>query len=415
MAAAAALLGALCAAQGVRPVLVKTPPSPLAPGEEVAPPAWLPADALFEGAAGRTNVVTLEARWLFAPVAGRPAYAWLSYSNRTAHACLFERVLGDYRDRRGVLPLAVAADGVRQALAGFPDCAGLLSPGAHFESGERQSERVRLPASTVDAAAGAAGLVFAYVDHEEPYVFWAESAALPVPAASTEPGTAGTNEWAQLVGFWAAHGMGYPARPSEILSEFPEFAPFFPGVVLDASLPEAFRIEFANRMPLVDAYDPAVAAFITNAVDKTAPLVFAAIDAFRRQNPAQDAGGEDWDAAAAQFRAMAADATLPRTFRLRLFRSFTKPPWYAAFVAQTDPHFRLTAAHAILPNRASLYQASRRDAIRQGLQALTGDTAPFDAAATRDASLQGKTVGEVATLFLAEFEAKWAAEPPPPE
>ena len=44
-------------------------------------------------------------------------------------------------------------------------------------------------------------------------------------------------------------------------------------------------------MPTVDVWDPAGFAFVTNAMDKTAPLVSAAVNVFLRQNPAQEAGG----------------------------------------------------------------------------------------------------------------------------
>jgi hypothetical protein len=68
----------------------------------------------------------------------------------------------------------------------------------------------------------------------------------------------------------------------DVLRDFPEFAPFFPGVVLDAALPEAFRIEFAERMPRIGPWDPGVLAAITNAPDKDAPLVLAMLNVLRR-------------------------------------------------------------------------------------------------------------------------------------
>jgi hypothetical protein len=404
-AAAAALFGALSAAQGVRPVLVKTPPSPLAPlapGEQVSLPTWLPADAVFEGAVGRTNVLSLEARWLFGPVPGRPAFAWLCYSNRTAHAYVFERARGDYRDRRGVLPLA-----------GFPECAAMRSPAVHFEAGEWFDARVRLPAEFAAAAAGAAGLVLAYIDHEEPYVFWAESAAIPPPATSSAPGTAGTNEWAQLVGSWSTNGMPYGVGgPEPILADYPEFAPFFPGVVLDASLPEAFRIEFAKRMPRVAGYDPRVLQFIQDAQDKDAPLVLAAMRALKRNIGATPEESAARRAAGGTLWGMSLQTgTYPVRFRMHAAHLFRVVIPRDDIAQRPEPTFKLLAADDFRQAFGRDFPPALRSDIRDALTAMEGLTDVFEQGPLEGKYPEGATIEQVAAIILADLEAKWAAEP----
>jgi hypothetical protein len=231
-----------------------------------------------------------------------------------------------------------------------------------------------------------------------------------VPALAPEPGAAGTNEWQSLVGYWSTNGIPHgPAGMPDVLRDFPEFAPFFPGVVLDATLPEAFRIEFAERMPRIGPWDPGVLAAITNAPDKDAPLVLAALKVAQRSGGA----AEERLAVDAILYAMSQDAQNPLLFRMHAAHTFPMQSWYKEFLARTEPEFKLLCAYGIREYDIETYTEAKRDTIRQGLQPLLSSTEPFEPGPLRGSLPADQTIGQTAQRFLTEFEARWTANPPP--
>jgi hypothetical protein len=242
-------------------------------------------------------------------------------------------------------------------------------------------------------------------------VYWAEATALAVPAPAQESGVCGSNEWAQLLGYWSTNGIPYGVGgPEQVLADFPEFAPFFPGVVLDAALPEAFRIEFAERMPGA-TYDPAVFAFVTNAVDKTAPLVVAALRVLSRVSGTTPEQKAAVDAMGDAVYAMSQDAQHPLLFRLHAAHRFRSRVPYKEFRERTEPEFKLLAAHELRSAQGADFSNALRAELRAGLTTLSTDTTPFVAGPLAGKYPENATVGQVAAIILADLEAKWAAEP----
>jgi hypothetical protein len=328
--------------------------------------------------------VTVRSR--FAPVAGR-CEAWLQ--NDGPWTCL-----------------ALQAEGIPPFDVSIPDL-------REFGTGAVWRTVFRLPSATLAAAADSQGLVLAYAARQERHevVYWADCAPLAVPVAAPGPGVAGTNEWRSLVGYWATNGIPHgPAGMPDVLRDFPEFAPFFPGVVLDATLPEAFRIEFAERMPGA-TYDPAVFAFVTNAVDKTAPLVVAALRVLSRVSGTTPEQKAAVDAMGDAVYAMSQDAQHPLLFRLHAAHRFRSRVPYKEFRERTEPEFKLLAAHELRSAQGADFSNALRAELRAGLTTLSTDTTPFVAGPLAGKYPESATVGQVAAIILADLEAKWAAEP----
>jgi hypothetical protein len=193
----------------------------------------------------------------------------------------------------------------------------------------------------------------------------------------------------------------------DVLRDFPEFAPFFPGVVLDAAIPEAFRIEFAERMPRIGPWDPGVLAAITNAPDKDAPLVLAALKVAQRSGGA----AEERLAVDAVLHAMSQDGQLPLLFRLHAAHTFPIHIPYDEFMTRTEPHFKLLAADELRGVGGRDFPNVPRADVRAGLTALASDTTPFVAGPLAGKYPENATVGQVASIILADLETMWAAEP----
>jgi hypothetical protein len=410
------LLGARCGGTDFVPY-DGDPVPPLPVPAQLAPiPDWVPASMRGNRPGGADGVLATGAAWVVPPPPGRPGIVAVTFSNRMAQAVLAPRTGSPFAEGKGgMLCFAVGAGGGWTALDGFPrrEVFGpdeqLLAAGVTF----RRS--FRLPPGLLAGAAGSEGLALAYAARQEAddLVYWAACPPLPVPPVAPEPGTAGTNEWRSLAAYWATNAIPYgPAGVQDVLRDYPEFAAFFPGVVLDTALPEAFRIEFAERMPIVDAWDPGVLAAVTNAPDKDAPLVLAMLNVLQRS------GGPSPEELAARravnqtLYAMSQDAQLPLLFRLHAAHMFRVGTPYQDFMARTEPHFKLLAADDFRQAAGRFFPTTMRGELRTALTAMSTDTTPFAAGPLAGKYPVNATVGQVASIILADLEAKWAAEPP---
>jgi hypothetical protein len=244
-------------------------------------------------------------------------------------------------------------------------------------------------------------------------VYWAEATALAVPAPAQESGVCGSNEWAQLLGYWATNGIPYGiGGPEHVLADYPEFAPFFPGVVLDASLPEAFRIEFAKRMPRVAGYDPRVLQFIQDAQDKDAPLVLAAMRALKRNIGATPEESAARRAAGGTLWGMSLQTgTYPVRFRMYAAHLFRVVIPRDDIAQRLEPTFKLLAADDFRQAFGRDFPPALRSDIRNALTAMEGLTDVFEQGPLEGKYPEGATIEQVAAIILADLEAKWAAEP----
>jgi hypothetical protein len=277
---------------------------------------------------------------------------------------------------------------------------------------------VPLPLETQNLLAGAQGLSVAYhcATVKAPtgsVEAWVEAGPLPVaPSGADHPEPLTQSEWAAWVLGWSQQSQqGVGLWPQDVLEDHPDAAPFFPGVVLDASLPEAFRVHFAEWMPGVDAWDPCVLAAVTNAPDKDAPLVLAMLNVLRRS------GGPSPEERAARravnqtLYVMSQDAQNPLLFRLHAAHMFRVGTPYQDFMVRTEPHFKLLAADELRGVGGRDFPTVPRTEVRAGLTALVSDATPFVAGPLAGKYPANATVGQVASIILADLEAMWAAEP----
>jgi hypothetical protein len=358
-----------------------------------------------------TNVLSLSARYVQAPLPGRAARVEIVYSNLTDGAF---HVFGvdDAAGPRGVRYFALDPGGSRRLLRDDPRDAMTYAP--RLEPGGRETRILRMSPALVDAVAGSEGVAVAYAGRLlSGLLVYAESSPLAVPAApgGPTPPPLTPDEWRTVLTNWV--NAGAAPDPYKLLDDYPDAAPHFPGVVLDAALPEAFRVEFAEWMPDVDGWDPGVLAAVTNAPDKDAPLVLAMLNVLRRS------GGPSPEERAARravnqvIYAMSQDAQNPLLFRMHAAHTFPMQSWYKEFLARTEPEFKLLSAYGIRGYDIEEYTQAKRDTIRQGLQPLLADTNPFEPGPLRGLLPADQTIGQAAQRFLTEFEARWTANPPP--
>jgi hypothetical protein len=357
-----------------------------------------------------TNVLSLSARYVQAPLPGRAARVEIVYSNLTDGAF---HVFGvdDAAGPRGVRYFALDPGGSRRLLRDDPRDAMTYAP--RLEPGGRETRILRMSPALVDAVAGSEGVAVAYAGRLlSGLLVYAESSPLAVPAApgGPTPPPLTPDEWRTVLTNWV--NAGAAPDPYKLLDDYPDAAPHFPGVVLDAALPEAFRVEFAEWMPDVDGWDPGVLAAVTNAPDKDAPLVLAMLNVLRRS------GGPSPEERAARravnqtLYAMSQDAQLPLLFRLHAAHTFPMHIAIDEFNLRTESHFKMLAADEVRGHMAGDYYEADRVQLRAGLTAMSTDTTPFVAGPLAGKYPENATVGQVASIILADLEAKWAAEPP---
>jgi hypothetical protein len=241
----------LCAAaKACATTLLPAPePAPLPevdPAQRVPFPDWLPASVRGGAPGGTTNILGMSAEWVFPPPADRPGIVAVAFSNRLDRKIAVEGLENPASEEGGaIFCRAVEAGGGYRFLEGFPKDDDFGPNAVYFAAGRVRRYEIRLPAELLADAAGSQGIALAYATRQErgQVVHWAECAPLPVSAVSPEPGVAGTNEWRTLVAYWATNGIHYgSAGMQDVIRDYPEFGPYFPGVVLDESLPEAFRL-----------------------------------------------------------------------------------------------------------------------------------------------------------------------------
>jgi hypothetical protein len=357
-----------------------------------------------------TNTLAVSVRYVQPPLPGRAARVEVVYSNLTAGAYHVSGIDDTYRPN-GVRYFALRPDGSRELLR--DEARKELTYAPRLVAGATVSRLLRMSPAVVNAVAGSEGVVVAYAMRmSSGWYLYAESTPLPVlpePWEGDPPPLTQADWQAQLTN---CVGQGVVPDPYEVLADFPDAAPYFPGVVLDAALPEAFRIEFAKRMPDVDGWYPGVLVAVTNAPDKDAPLVLAMLNVLRRS------GGPSPEERAARravnqvVYAMSQDVENPLLFRMHAARLFPMRIPIEEFIFRTEAHFKLLAGDEIRGHRGGSYYEADRVQLRAGLTAMSTDTTPFVAGPLAGKYPENATVGQVAAIILADLEAKWAAEPP---